>query len=1296
MPADRPRPAVQSYEGGTYSFALPPELTAALKELSRREGVTLFMTLLAAYQTLLHRYTGQQDICVGTPIAGRGKLEAEGLIGFFVNTLVMRGRMIGDPRFSELVAATREVCLGAYAHQDVPFEKLVEEIDPERDLGYAPLFQVMLILQNASQGGLELPGLRLSHVGREDKTAKFDLNLAMSDNGTALFGILEYSTSLFDLATIRRMAQHFENLLNSIVRDPNLRLSELDLLGDEERHRLLVQWNDTHVQYPAGQCIHQLFEAQVAQNPEAIALVSEDQRLTYRELNRRANQLAHHLIALGVGPEILVGVLAERSVEMIVGLLATLKAGGAYVPLDPQYPVERLSFTLADADVAVLLTQQSLLGLLPPSKAQVVCLDQKSEFAQLPSQNPVSTSIPANLAYTIYTSGSTGRPKGVAITHHSAAILLHWASETFGADTLTNVLASTSICFDLSVFEIFVPLSYGTTVVLAENALALPTLAVANDVTMINTVPSAMRELVRMEAIGPSVRVVNLGGEALSRNLVEDVYRCSAVKEVWNGYGPSEDTTFTTACLVPQGPDQKVTIGGPLPNTEIYIVDQRLQPVPVGVAGELCISGEGLARGYLNRPSLTAERFVPNPFGARTGARLYKTGDLARYLANGEIEYLGRSDYQVKIRGFRIELGEIETALEKHETVREAVVMVREEAEGDKRLVAYVVPAEDRTLVSSELRLHLRTYVPEFMLPSVFVSLPELPMTPNGKVDRRALPAPESPRGEPDATFATPRTPVAEVLAGIWAEVLGIEQVPLDESFFELGGHSLLATQVMTRVREAFGIELPLRRLFEGPTVNNLAIAVEVALRSAQGVTAPPLVRVSREQDLPLSFAQQRLWFLDQLEPGSSFHNISTAVRIAGRLDVAAFEQTLTEIVGRHEAWRTTFQIANGQPVQIIASAAPVSLPLVELSDLGEAERDAQIERYAEQEAQRPFDLAAGPLVRFTLLRLSAEDHVALFTVHHIISDGWSLGVLVREVAVLYEAFVNGRPSPLPELPIQYADYSHWQRTWLRDEELERQLAYWKQHLAGAPLLLELPTDKPRPSVPSFRGAGHTIMLGRELTDAVKTLCRRENATLFMTLLAAFQTLLHRFSGQDHIIVSTGIAGRTRIETEGLLGFFVNTLLLRADFSGAPSFRELLSQVREATLGAYAHQDLPFEKLVEELQPDRTLSHLPLTQVMFVLQNAPQKALEIPGLTFTQLSGKNQSASFDLILFMEERPQGLAATFHYSTDLFELQTIKLIAGYFESLLKSIVTNADEEVASLYLTSEEESAETVAV
>ena len=1280
LATDRPRPPIQTFSGARRYSSLTASTVRDLRALANRESVTLFMTLLAAFEVLLWRYSGQEDLVVGTPIAGRNRSELEGLIGLLANTLPIRVDVSGNPAFRELLGRVRETALEAYAHQEMPFDKLVEELHPERSLSHTPLFQVIFAFENTSQS-LEFPGLNMKWMEVDRGTSRCDLSLFITDKLGQLNCMWEYSTELFDDETIERMMLNYQTLLQSILENPAERIGYLRICAEEEHQRLLVEWNSETSEPGNESCIHQLFEARAEQMPDSTALVFEDQRLTYRDLNVRANQVAHYLQRLGVGPETPVGVFLDRSVEMMVALLGILKAGGAYVPIDPEYPSERVQFMLKDSGVPVLITAKQLTPAGSELSTKIVCLAECPEITRENAGNPSSNVTPSNLAYVIYTSGSTGRPKGVEVTHETVVHLFAATRDKLGfkeGDVWSVVHSS---AFDFSVWEIWGCLLLGgCLIVVPREVVQSPTesldLFCRERVTILNQTPSSLRQLLeaRRQKAGTqnwNVRLIVCGGDALDHELAAELLDLGI--PLWNFYGPTENTVWTTCTLIEGAPQTAASvaltsIGRPIADMQVYLLSDYSQLVPIGVPGELFIGGKGLARGYLNRPELTTEKFVPNPFGAEPGKRLYRTGDLARYRSDGKIEFLGRLDHQVKLRGFRIELGEIEAALSQHPNVAQAVVTIREDRPGDKRLVAYtkavgVMPNEN------ELRRFLQLSLPDYMLPSAFVSLEEVPLTPNKKVDRQALPAPDYSGSSVTQQFTEQLGPVRELLANIWARVLGLENIGMHDNFFERGGHSLLATQVVSRIREVFQVELPLRALFEAPTIAELAGKLEALVQQQQGLKAPPLVPVSRDRKLPPSFAQQRLLFLDQLEPGSSFYNIARAVQLCGPLNVAALADALNEIVNRHEALRTVFD-TDGEPFQFIAAPQPIPLPLIVITADSDDQRHADAEKVAAEEIRRPFDLSRGPMLRACLIRLQADNHVLVLTLHHIAADGWSLTVLFRELTVLYEAFANENASPLPSLPIQYADFAMWQREYLQGDVLHKLLTYWKKQLAGVHPVLELPADRPRPAVQSFRGAHHQLTLSSELSNDLKSLSRNEGVSLFMTCLATFQLLLSRYTAREDFIVGTDVANRNLVETEGLIGFFTNLLPLRTQISGNPTFTELLRRVRETTLETYAHEDLPFDKLVEELSPPRDPSRNPLVQVLLVMQNNATP-FTLTRLHVSKFELPIESSRFDLVLFLTESEKGLSAFWLYDADLFEPGRIAKMAVHFERLLLSI-------------------------
>ncbi|HSF38783.1 MAG TPA: amino acid adenylation domain-containing protein, partial [Thermoanaerobaculia bacterium] len=1041
---------------------------------------------------------------------------------------------------------------------------------------------------------------------------------------------------------------------------------------------LLTAWNPAGEAQPDPVPLHRRFAAEAARRPEAPAVTCGEVTWTYGELSQRANRIARRLRRLGVGPEERVGLRMERSAEAVAGLLGILLAGGAYVPLDPEIPAERLAFTLEDAGCRVLVSEESLEAI-----------DRESP------EDPGVEVLAEAAAYVIYTSGSTGRPKGVVVTHANAARLFdatrRWVD--FGPEDVTPLFHS--LAFDFSVWELWGALAHGGRLVvvpteIARSAEALLELLARERVTVLNQTPSAFRQLVQADdgTADLALRLVIFGGEALEPASLAPWFarRGDAVPRLVNMYGITETTVHVTWRPL-RAADTKSAIGEPIPDLRVHLLDRHLEPVPLLVPGEIHVGGAGLARGYLGRPELTAERFVPDPFGP-PGARLYRSGDLARRLPDGDLEYLGRIDTQVKIRGFRIELGEIEAALASHPEVREAVVVAREAADGDRRLIAYVVPAGDGLTVPG-LRSHLGERLPAYMVPAAFVRMERLPLTGNGKLDRKALPEPDDERPETGADYQAPRGPAEELIAGVWADLLGLERVGARDDFFELGGHSLLAARAVSRLREPLGVDLPLAALFESPTVAGLAAAAERSRGLRSPGEAPPLSRAAREEDPPLSFAQERLWFLSRLEPDDPAYNITAAVRLRGEASAAALGAALETIAGRHEILRTTFREVGGRPRQVVAPRAFVPLPVLDLSGLPGSAGEAEALRLAGEEARRPCDLSRGPLVRAALVRRGPGESLLLLTLHHIVADGWSMGVLLAELTALYGAALAGGEARLPALPLQYADYAVWQRGWLAGEALAARLAGWREALAGAPPVFELPGDRPRPPVRSPRGGSVPVSLGEETARALRTASRGKGATLFMTLLAAFQTLLLRSGSGEDLLIGTPVAGRDRLETERLIGLFVNTVVLRGDLSGDPSFGALLARVREATLSAFARQDLPFEKLVEELAPERSLSQAPLVQVAFALQNAPLGPLALPGLSLEPLPFDRGIAQLDLSLTLAEDGGELRGDFEYSADLFDAATVERLAGSFRTLVRGIAAGPEARLSELPLLSASE-------
>ncbi len=1338
---DYVRPVRYSGKNQCVSFDLPDELSEVIFKLTQDSHFSIYLFLLSALGILLQKYTGSKDVIVGSPIYSKGSSED------LINKVVpLRFSVTNQLSFKDFLLQVKDTTISAYSHGNYPFGELVRLLKLPQSQNRCPIFDIVALLENI-------------HDRNALAFLQNDLTVAFRVDENKINGTIEYNESLFRDETIKLIARHYINTLRCVLERIYLNISDIVLLEQSEKIQILEKFNDNTKTYPVNQTLNNLFEYQVEKTPTKIAGVFKDNQSTYQKLNDKANQLARLLQNSGVRKGEFVCILKERDTNFLIAILAILKAGGVYVPIDSTYPPERIRYMLSNSEVRFLLTDSSFLNVLtnllePCSDLKgITCLDVKPnniaiatpaginiydqhDFDKLPKENLGESHEGIAPAYMIYTSGSTGLPKGAIIRHGSAINHIYAELDALELTEDFSFLQTAPASSDISVWQFLAPLLIGGKTVIVDtdtvcNPEKLFRVIKEEKITIVELVPVVLRGLLdyisrlsTQQRLLPDLKWMMATGESVSVELVNQWLQMYPSIKVINAYGPTEAADDITQFIVekPLPENQRtVSIGKPLANLNLYILDGQMQLVPMGVPGEICVSGFGVAQGYWKNEEKTNLSFVPNPFPTTAKPLpgidkdlIYKTGDLGRWLPDGNIEFLGRIDHQVKIRGFRIELGEIEALLSQHPAVRESVVVVREDSPGDKRLVAYVValtlglvPNGDSddsfktqdSAMSSELVPQLRNFLkerlPEYMLPSAFVLLEALPIAPSGKVDRKALPAPDLSQLQPEGTFVTASTPVEEVLAGIWAEVLSLEKVGVRDNFFELGGHSLLATRVISQVRQVFKLEIPLRRLFESPTVAELAKDIETASKTGLELEAPPIDRISREGELPLSFAQQRLWFLAQLEPDNPLYNSPAAIRLTGQLNIAALEQSLNEILRRHEVLRTCFKMVEGRPVQVISPVTPLSLPVIDLSELPQATQEAKVRQLAIAHAQQPFALDTAPMLRVKLLRLSQQEHVALFVMHHIVCDGWSTDVLVRELSALYKAFSTGQPSPLPELPIQYVDFAVWQRNWLQGEVLEKQLAYWKQQLGGNLPVLQLPTVRPRELVKTSRGATTSFVIPSNLSAGLQALSRQEGATLFMTLLAAFQILLQRYTNEDDIVVGTDVANRNRAEIESLIGFFVNLLVLRTDLSGNPSFWELLKRVREVTLGAYAHQDLPFDKLVEVLRPDRQSSHTPLFQVLFVLQNAPMTTLELPGLTLSQLEIEEKITRFDLALFVIETSQGIEGMWQYNADLFDSTTIKRMSGHFETLLNSIVAQPNARINSLeMLTDAEKEQQTV--
>jgi surfactin family lipopeptide synthetase A len=1295
LPTDQPRPPLQTFAGGKHSARITAAAAERLRELSRRQDASLFMTLLAAFKLLLSRQSGQRDIVVGTPIAARSRPELEGLIGFFVNTLVLRTDLSGDPTFVELLSRVRQTALEAYACQEFPFEKLVEELHPQRDQSRNPLFQVFVnMLSFGDDRKLELPSLAVERHDLVDSTAKFDLSLYLKEEAGTIGLTLVYNSDLFARERTCDLLEQYRSLLEQIADAPDGRLSRFDLVTAAAA-RVLPDARVLLAERPAS-AVHARVARPDGRAEPAPAVAHAADVVSYAELHGRSNRLANYLRAHGVQARDVVAIDGRRSAALVWSVLAVLKAGAAFTILDPAHPLERRLRMLRLARPKAWLE----LGEEPPERELERCLAELpllcrrrvpargEPLEDAPVREPRAAAADDAPAYVAFTSGSSGAPKGILGTHRPLAHFLEWHTRTFGLTAADRFSMLSGLSHDPLLRDVFAPLWLGATLCIPDaRRMTDPTYLrdwLRRERISVAHLTPALAELLCQEE-GPeltSLRYAFLGGDRLTRGTLERLQRVAPQAACVNFYGATETPqaiAFEIACA----DRSEVPIGRGIDGVQLLVLNDGGMLCGIGELGEIQVRTRYLSRGYLADDALTRERFVVNPFTDSDDDLVYRTGDLGRYLPDGKVEFCGRRDSQVKIQGFRVELEEVESALAAHPGIATAAVIAGDEAPGDRRLTAYLLASGPDAPGDRELRSFVGRSLPAYMVPRAFVWLEALPLTPNGKLDRRALPA----AGRTQAALPEPpSTATEELLAGIWSQLLGVPHVGVHDSFFELGGHSLLATQVMSRIHSSLGLQLPLRSLFEAPTVSGLSARVD-ALRAEPGVVPPPIERAPRDASLALSFAQQRLWFLEQIEPAETARLVASAVELRGALDLDALRRAFDIVVARHETLRTTFGSEDGEPLQRVDPAAPVPLPLVDLRS--QPESRARLARLLGEELQRPFDLSRGPLLRAIVYRLAEDVHVLLVAVHHIVSDGWSMGVLERELAACYGAFAEGLDPVLPALPVQYADFARWQRSWLSGEALVRQLGYWRERLSEAPRVLELPSDRPRPALESHRGARHAFALPAELSVRLAELSRVESVTLFMTLLAAFQVLLARYSGQQDVVVGSPIAGRNRAELEGLIGLFVNTLVLRADLSGDPSFREALGRVREAALGAYAHQDLPFEKLVEHLRPERDPSRNPLFQVMFALQNTPRDELSLAGLESRRVDMERRTSQFDLTLYMQESPEGLKGSFEYSTDLFEGSTVERMALHFAELLEAAAAHPDRRLSDLMPLAERE-------
>ena len=1324
LPLDYPRPPVASMRGAQHTQVIPQPLLDQLRRLSQHAGTTLSMTMLAAYALLLLRYTGQDTIPIGMPISHRPQPELARLVGFFLNTLVLRVQMHPLTMTGmELLGHVREVALAAYAHQDLPFELLVEALQPERSASYTPLFQAMFEFENAPVRQIELPNLTLSREWLPNGGAQTDLALLIEETPHELICQWEYATDLFAPTTITRFAESYTTLLHALVAQPDLPIRQLPILTEAQQHTIIHAWNNTARAYPIDLGVQHLIERQVQRTPHALAVQMGDTRLTYAELNQQAEaltaQMTTALQQMGVpAQDTPLAVCLTRSPMLIVALLAILKTGAAYLPLDPEHPTERLRLILADAQPALVLTERTLHARFADLDVPLILHDD------LPTTPLVAATLhrppafnPDQLAYLIYTSGSSGTPKGVAVPHRSVVNFLYAMQHEPGIVPNDRLLAVTTVAFDIAALELLLPLTVGAQVILASSeqsrdGLQLRHLLEQSGATIMQATPATWRMLLAAGWQGSQTLKLLCGGETLAPDLAAQLLQRG--RAVWNLYGPTETTIWSTINRITDAAPP-ILIGRPLANTACYILDAEGVPVPPSVTGELYIGGAGVVRGYHRRPELTAERFVPDPFAKTAGARMYRTGDQARFHPDGRIEYLGRADFQIKLRGVRIELGEVEAAILRHPQIREAVVVLASPL-AEPALIAYLVPQVDVDATAAdallgELRQQLSTALPPAMLPAHYILLPQLPLNPNGKLDRSRLPAPVA--APASATVSAPRTPLEQLLTTVWQDVLDLPTIGIHDNFFMLGGHSLRATQVVARLRDRLNYNVPVRWLFEHPTIAALAAALAAAPDAPSVSVGDAVVAVVDDApttlsadtiprrhptDLPrLSLAQQRLWVLEQLGELAPTYTLTLSFRLQGPLDPDRLERAMAFLVQRHSSLRTTFVLAellttdgrvapSPEPLQQVAAARNFRLAHTDLSTLPADQRTAELERYGTVQASTPLRMQDAELFQAQLYQLDTHEWVLLWRCHHSITDGWSLDLLIRELGEVYTAFAQGQSPSLRELPLEYADYAVWQRAQRDTPRMRQQQAYWVEQLAGLPALLDLPTDRPRPAIQPTHGARLLWRIPPDLLPALRGLAQHHAATLYMTVLAAFATLLMRYTQHTDLAIGTPVAGRSHTALEPLVGFFVNMLVMRVQPTPQQSFSELLGQVRQTTLAALVHADRPFSELVEAIQPTRSLSHQPLFQVAFALEQAPQRTLHLPQIQSETTWLHSGAVQYDLALLLEEHDGQVYGEWAYATALFDAATIERMATNFEVLLRAIVAAPEQPLGTLPLLS----------
>ncbi len=1285
LPTDFTRPKEQTFRGNSISVQINNKVADKIHKLSTNNNATLFMSLLSVFKILLYKYTGQSDICIGSPIANRTKSETENLIGFFVNTLALRSTVNEKKTFLELLEHVKNTTLQAYENQEIPFEKIVELINPERNLAYSPLFQVMLVLQNKLEDELSFSGITLEPIEYKSTVSQFDLTLDISETKAGLLIRFEYNTDLFKQSTIERMIGHFTHLINQIISNPHTPIKNLEIIPPEEKQLLIHNWNANKLAFENEKTIHKLFEEQVEKNPENIAITFNNKSITYKELDEKANQIGNHLQSLGVQPDDIIGLCLDRSIDMITCLLGIIKSGGAYLPIDPTYPAERIAFMINDCNCKFILSNSFSENIFEKYRfSKFINLDDKnvqSDIKNCSTKRIISKVKANNLLYIIYTSGSTGNPKGVMIEHRNVVNLIQAQLKAFQVTSDEKILQFSSICFDAAVEQINLALLSGATLVLIDKELIIDLeqfnkYIISKGVTHIHAVPEFIKKIANQNF--PSVKRIISGGDKCP---IEIAKKIATTKNFINEYGPTETTVTSIQKLYltnKPGPVNN-TIGKPIFNTQVYILDRNLKPVPIGIAGELYIAGNGVARGYLNNEKLTKEKFIPNPFCPDQNSTMYRSGDLARYIENGEIQFLSRVDNQIKIRGYRIELGEIESILNSIKNINASIADVKEDTSGNKQIIAYYTVNQKNSIKVEEIRQILANKLPNYMIPALFVEIDKLPLLPNGKINRKNLPDPNT-SFEKNREFVPASTETEKKLIRLWEETLTIENIGIYDNFFELGGHSLIVTQLISKIRNEFAVNIPVKALFQNTTIHSLSSIIEKEKSTDNKLFKIPKCNI--DNYFPLSFSQERLWFINQFDQNASY-NMPGALRFKGEINLDILEQAIYILTQRHNILRTNFRTNNkdNSIVQFVKKESDCKLQIKDYSHLNTVTAKDRIQKSILKETEKPFNLEKDSLLRIIAYKINSSDYILFINQHHIISDGWSLNIFFKEISIIYKELKDGSVSTLPKLTVQYGDFSVWQREQLSSEILKTQAEYWKSKLEHVPIL-KLPIDKIRPKELTYNGRTEEFTISQNITSKLQQISIENDATLFMTILSIYKLLLYNYTSQADFCIGIPIANRNISETENLLGFFVNTLAIRCNISDKNSFTHFLKQIKTTTLEAYDNEDIPFEKIVEILEPERNLSYSPVFQVMMAMQNNTKDNHDIGNLSLEKIHLPSCTAKFELTLNITETKHGLSGEFEYNTDLFNSETINKMIGHFIQLTNEVVKNPDSLICDL--------------